>query len=108
MPGIDFRQLRAEITMAEVLDLLGIVVMERKGDQVRGRCPFHEPSACGKHRAFSANLRRHIFHCFKCQAGGNQLDLWVRASKKTIHEAALELCARLHKDVPYLENRRPA
>ena len=27
MPGIDFRQLRADITMAEVLDLLGFVIV---------------------------------------------------------------------------------
>lgn len=43
MPGIDYRQLRADITMAEVLELLGFVVVERRGHQVRGQCPFHEP-----------------------------------------------------------------
>jgi DNA primase len=102
MPGIDYRQLRANITIAEVLDLLGFVVVERKGDQVRGQCPFHEPSAGGKHRSFSANLRKNLFHCFKCQARGNQLDLWVRARNQPIHEAALELCAHLHKEVPRL------
>jgi DNA primase len=107
MPGIDFRQLRAEITMAEILDLLGFVVVERRGDQVRGRCPFHEPSAAGRHRTFSANLRRHLFRCFKCGAAGNQLDLWARVSKQPIHAATLDLCARLHKEVPNLE-RRPS
>ena len=70
MPGIDYRQLRADITMAEVLELLGFVVVERRGDQVRGQCPFHEPCVRGKHRSFSANLRRHLFQCFKCQAAG--------------------------------------
>jgi DNA primase len=102
MPGIDYRQLRADITMAEVLELLGFVVVERRGHQVRGQCPFHEPCARGKRRSFSVNLRRHLFQCFKCQAAGNQLDLWARATKKPIHEAALDLCARLHKEVPHL------
>ena len=106
MPGIDFRRLRAEITMTEVLDLLGFVIVERRGDQVRGQCPFHEPSPHGKHRSFSANLRRHLFHCFKCGAAGNALDLWARASKKPVHAAALELYDRLHKEVPYLPSRR--
>ena len=41
MPGIDFRQLRANVSMAEVLELLGFVVLERKGDQVRGECPLN-------------------------------------------------------------------
>jgi len=67
MPGIDFRRLRAEITMTEVLDLLGFVIVERRGDQVRGQCPFHEPSPRGKHRSFSANLRRHLMR--SCNAG---------------------------------------
>jgi DNA primase len=102
MPGIDFRQLRANITMAEVLELLGFVVRERTGDQVRGECPLHEPSARGKHRSFSANLRRQLFQCFKCGAAGNPLDLWARTSKKSVYEAALDVCARLHKEVPRL------
>jgi DNA primase len=100
--GIDFRQLRANITMAEVLELLGFVVRERRGDQVRGACPLHEPSEGGKHRSFSAHLGRNMFRCFKCQAAGNHLDLWVKASKKPIGEAAVDLCARLHQEVPYL------
>jgi len=108
MPGIDFRQLRSEITMAEVLDLLGFAIVERRGDQVRGPCPFHEPSPRGKHRSFSANLRRHLFLCFKCRAGGNQLDLWAKLTNKAVHAAALDLCARLHKEVPYLPSRRPS
>jgi DNA primase len=104
MPGIDFRKLRANITMAEVLELLGFVVRERRGDQVRGACPLHEPSARGKHRSFSAHLGRNMFRCFKCQAAGNHLDLWVKASKKPIGEAAVDLCARLHQEVPYLNH----
>lgn len=104
MPGIDFRQLRADITMAEVLDLLGFVSRERNGDQVRGQCPLHEPSAAGKHRSFSAHLRRHLFQCFQCRAAGNQLDLWARATKQSTFAAALDLCTRLHKQPPWLGN----
>jgi DNA primase len=104
MPGIDFRKLRANITIAEVLELLGFVVRERRGDQVRGACPLHEPSAGGKHRSFSANLGHNMFRCFKCGAAGNHLDLWARTTKKSIYEAALDLCARLHQEVPYLNH----
>ena len=70
MPGIDFRQLRADVTMAQVLELLGFVVVERLGDQVRGECPLHEPFERGKHRTFSAHLGRHMFRCFKCRSVG--------------------------------------
>ena len=111
MPGIDFRQLRADVTMAQVLELLGFVVVERLGDQVRGECPLHEPSERGKHRTFSAHLGRHMFRCFKCGASGNHLDLWARASKKPVYHAALDLCTRLNKEPPRLakptEKRNP-
>jgi len=105
MPGIDFRQLRADVTMAQVLELLGFVVAERSGDQVRGECPLHEPSERGKHRSFSANLGRNMFRCFKCGASGNHLDLWARATTKPVYEAALELCTRLNKEPPLVANR---
>ena len=111
MPGIDFRQLRADVTMAQVLELLEFVVLERSGDQVRGEGPLHERSERGKHRTFSAHLGRHMFRCFKCGASGNHLDLLARASKKPVYEAALDLCTRLNKEPPQLakptEKRNP-
>jgi DNA primase len=88
--------------MTQVLDLLEFVVAGRSGDQVRGPCPLHEPSEQGKHRSFSAHLAGKKFQCFKCGASGNHLDLWAKASKKSIYEAALDLCARLNIDPPTL------
>jgi hypothetical protein len=104
MPGIDFRQVRANVCMAEVLELLGFVILERSGDQVRGECPLHEASQAGKHRSFSAHLSRGIFRCFKCGASGNPLDLWAKATKQSTYEAALDLCARLNKETPWLSS----
>lgn len=101
MPGIDFRQVRAEISMEEVLELLRFDILERSGDQVRGQCPLHEPSHAGKHRSFSAHLGRKVFQCFKCGAVGNHLDLWARANKLSVYEAAVDLCARLNKQTPW-------
>jgi len=111
MPGIDCRQLRADVSMAEVLQLLGVDILTRSGDQVRGPCPLHERSEYGKHRSFSANLAGNTFQCFKCGASGNHLDLWAKATKKSIYEAALDLCERLNKEPPWLtsgtEKRNP-
>jgi hypothetical protein len=69
MPSIDYRQLRANVSMAEVLELLRFGVVERTGDQVRGECPLHEPSASEKHRSFSAHLGRNMFRCRVAGAG---------------------------------------
>lgn len=111
MPGIDFRQLRANVSMAEVLELLGFVILERSGDQVRGQCPLHGASLAGKHRSFSAHLGRNMFRCFKCGASGNHLDLWAKATKQSPYDAALDLCFRLNKKTPWLssetEKRNP-
>jgi DNA primase len=59
----------------------------------------------GGSRVFSANLAKRAFRCFKCGAAGNQLDLCAKAVKKPLHEAALELCARLNREVPWLQKR---
>jgi DNA primase len=106
MPGIHLAQVRASIPLAEVLDLIGFVPCETSGDQVRGPCPVHR-SATPSSRSFSANLRRHIYRCFKCGSSGNQLDLYASVTGLTIFEAAVSLCEQRHREVPWLpkENR---
>ncbi len=100
MPSLDYRLIRQQVAMAHVLDLLGFVASERRGDQVRGPCPLHQESGLAKERTFSANLRRNCYKCFKCGSSGNQLDLWTAARKMPLHAATLELCNRLGLDVP--------
>ena len=111
MPAINFGELRASVSMQEVLNLLGFVPLSRFGDQVRGRCPLHSSSSNGKSRYFSAHLTGNKFQCFKCGAAGNHLDLWAKATKQTVYTAALDLCQRLGREIPCLstatEKRNP-
>ncbi len=100
-PAIDFAAVRAAITMAAVLELLGFQPRTRRGAQQRGPCPLHG-STSGTSRCFSANLDQHTFHCFKCGRCGNALDLWAQAHKLTPYDAALDLCQRLAIPVPLL------
>jgi DNA primase len=84
-----------------VLDLVGFVPPRRTGDQVRGPCPVH--GARGPHRrSFAAHLGRGVWHCFRCGAGGNALDLWVAVTRQPLHAAARDLCGRLGQAVPWL------
>ena len=106
MPGIDFRAARARLSLAAVLDLLGFVPRTRCGDQVRGPCPVHR-SRSPASRSFAAHLGRNLWHCFRCGAGGNALDLWAARTRQPLHAAVLDLCARLGRDVPWLP-RPPA
>jgi DNA primase len=91
MPGIDYRQLRRQISMDEVLALLGFQATGRRGDQLRGPCPIpgcRSPSQ----RPFSVHLTRQLYHCFACGSHGNPLDLWSAARQLPLHAAALDLC----------------
>jgi DNA primase len=106
MPGIRFAEVRATVTMAEVLDLVGFVRCETFGDQVRGPCPVHR-SASPSGRSFSANLRLHIYRCFKCGSSGNHLDLYASVNGLCLFEAAVALCERLHREVPWVLEVRP-
>jgi putative transposase len=100
-PAIDFEAVKAAITLAAVLQLLGFQAAGKRGAQQRGPCPLHG-STSATSRCFSANLHDQIFHCFKCGRSGNALDLWAQAHHLTIYDAAIDLCERLHVPLPTL------
>lgn len=91
MPGIDYRQLRRQITMSRVLDLIGFQPTWWHGPQLRGPCPL--PGCCStSRRSFSVHLARQIYHCFACHSYGNPLDLWAAVRSLPLHQATLDLC----------------
>jgi len=102
-PAIDFAVVRATVTMAAVLGLLGFQANTSRGGQQRGPCPLHG-STSGTSRCFSANLDQQTFHCFKCGRSGNALDLWASATRQTIYAAAQDLCQRLAIPLPTLQS----
>jgi DNA primase len=103
MPGIDFREARARLPLAEVLQLVGFEPQSRRGPQLRGPCPVHR-SRRPTSRSFAAHLGKGAWHCFVCGGGGNALDLWVAVTQRDLHAAVLDLCSRLGRDVPWLSS----
>jgi DNA primase len=104
---IDYRALRRQIPMERVLDLIGYHPTSRRGNQLRGACPFHIP----EHpipRCFSVELQRGLFRCFECGAQGNQLDLWARLQRLPLHKAALDLCAHAGVRIPRIASNSAA
>lgn len=99
-PAIDFAAVRAAVTRAAVLQLLGCR-LHGKGAQQRGPCPLHG-STSGTSRCFSAHLDKNAFHCFKCGRRGNALDLWAAAQRLSPYDAASDLCQRLNIPLPTL------
>jgi DNA primase len=98
MPGIDYRELRARISMREVLALLHFEPTQVRGAQWRGPCPLHDLSDAKdtpRRRTttcFSVHLDKHVYRCFVCGSCGNQLDLWAAARHLSLYNAALDLC----------------
>lgn len=101
MPGVNFDTLRDEITMEQVLDLLRFEPSNRSGRQWYGRCPLHE-SESGASRPFSVNVAIRRYYCHQCRSRGNQLELWAAYTKRPLHQAAIDLCYRLGRDVPWI------
>ena len=99
--------MRSTVSMSEVMALFGLAAAASRGNQLRGPCPLHG-SASAKSRVFSVNIAKNTFPCFKCKAAGNHLDLWAAATKQALYDAAIELCRRLNRLIPWLspEQRR--
>jgi DNA primase len=106
MPAIDYRRARAQFRLAEVLALIDYQPRWRHGPQWRGPCPLHG-SCSARSRVFAVHLGKNLFHCFRCGAGGNALDLWAALRRLPLHAAVLDLCQRLHQPVPWLDHAKP-
>jgi DNA primase len=106
MPALDYRRARAELRLARVLELISYQPRWRRGPQVRGPCPVHGSDSTTS-RVFSAHLGKNLFHCFRCGAGGNALDLWAALRRLPLHAAVLDLCRRLHEPIPWLGEAQP-
>jgi DNA primase len=104
MPGIDYRQARAGVQLAEVLELLDFEPTAYEHGQLRGRCPVHG-SRTPRSRSFAAHLGKNVWHCFRCGAGGNPLDLWAKVIRQPLHAAVIDLYTRLGREVPRLPRR---
>jgi DNA primase len=103
MPGIDFDQLRNEITMEQVLDLVGFEPTSRNGSQWYGYCPLHDCTSEGR-RSFSVNVSMRVYCCHKCQSKGSQIQLWATVTDKPLYPATIDLCRLLGREVPWIRH----
>jgi DNA primase len=105
MRGIDYAEARRQVRIAEVLDLMGYQLRRIAGGQGRGPCPLHR-SQSPSSRIFAVQLRKNVYHCFACGAGGNALDLWAAWTRQNWYAAVLDLFHRLGREVPWLPASR--
>ncbi len=89
---LDFAHLKSQLSMARVLDQLGLSARLRgSGAQRRCACPIHRGD--GRGRTFSVNLTENVFCCFdtRCGKQGDVIDLWAAVKQLSLREAALDL-----------------
>ena len=101
MRGLDFREARARVRIAEVLALMGYEWRRLVGGQARGPCPLHR-SRSATSRVFAVHLGKNVYHCFACGASGNALDLWAAWTRQNLYAAVVDLYQRLSRDLPWL------
>src|SRR5438132_11193518 len=85
---IDFREIKAAVSLQMVLDRYGVNWLRKSGQELRGKCPIHKGEG---ERTFSANLSKGAFNCFSCKARGNVLDFVAAMEECSIRDAALKL-----------------
>src|SRR5664280_1448755 len=86
---VDFKAVKAAITMEQVLEHYGILDQFKRGtDSLSGACPIHGGS---NPTQFRVSISKNIWNCFsECKQGGNVLDFIARMEKVSIHAAALK------------------
>jgi transposase len=95
--AVDFAHLKAQLSMAQLLDHLGLLAtLHGSGPQRRCTCPIHRGDR--RSRTFSVNLDAHVFQCFakECGAKGDVIDLWSSVNHMSLREAALDLVRTFH------------
>lgn len=103
---IDFEALKARVSIADLLESIGWEPAQtrRAGEELRGPCPIHKSSSATS-PIFSVTPSRGIFHCFKCDAGGDAIALAAYLFgilPKQRVKAAVELCKHLGIEIPRL------
>lgn len=100
MEPVDFKALRQQVPLVEVLEIIGYDFLLGTGNQRYGRCPLGcSPLA----RCCSFNLARNLWLCHECGSGGNQLDLFCRVYQLPLLEGARALQAIAQVDLPFRE-----
>jgi DNA primase len=85
---VDFATIKRSVPLASVFAHYQVRLRRSGRDQYRGPCPIHRGDGA---EAFHANLRRNLFHCFSCGAGGSVLDFVAAIERCSLREAALRL-----------------
>ena len=94
---IDYRELKQQIRIIDLLRSKGWKATKGRGAQLRGPCPLSNcdsrsyDHSSPKQPSFSLHLERNIYQCFRCQSSGTVLDFWQNYRAIPLKQAVIEL-----------------
>lgn len=90
---VDFKELKASVTMEQVVQMLGLN-LTKQGGQLRGKCPIHNG---GNDREFVVTPSKGLFYCFGPCGGGDLITLVAKVRGLSAKEAAGLIAAHFGK-----------
>ena len=92
---VDFQDLKASVSIEQVLAWLSIDLKKTGTHQLRGVCPIHGGS---NDRQFVVSADKNLWHCFgDCHGGGDIIELVARMQKVSQKQAAEMIAEHFNK-----------
>jgi DNA primase len=86
----DFATIKAQVSIVQALEMLGIAHLTERGDMLRGACPICKAS---NGSAFVVTPAKNIFYCFAEKKGGSIIDLVAKCKSITEAQAGQQIAA---------------
>lgn len=97
---IDFDEIKHRVAMAQVIDFLGFTGLKSKSArQWKGACPFCKGVDCFVVTNDGGKDKTGAFNCFKCPAGGDQIELLslARGNARKDRQGTFDAAKELHR-----------
>ena len=86
------------IEMSDIVGIIGTYVdLRQSSGQYRSKCPFHDGDNI---TTFSVSPQKGIYHCFKCNEGGNVISFLMKYLSLDFIEAVEKLAEINHVEIP--------
>ena len=86
------------IEMSDIVGIIGTYVdLRQSSGQYRSKCPFHDGDNI---TTFSVSPQKGIYHCFKCNEGGNVISFLMKYLSLDFIEAVEKLAEINHIEIP--------
>lgn len=82
----EIERLKREVSLERLVEASGVKLARKGKDELAGCCPFHEDDT----PSLSVNVKKNLFRCFGCDAGGGVID-WVMRAEGVSFRHAVEL-----------------